>query len=92
VQNGSREVDPAELTRSGLTGQNSASDVADSLHHDAGVFGDPVAERHRRVGLRPALDRVELFDADRYTTEGFAHIRGLGSASWPAHGADMRKR
>jgi hypothetical protein len=74
VQERAGDVDPAELARRGLAGEDRSTGIAHSLNHHTGVGGDLISEWNRRVSVGPTVDLIELFDTDRNTAKGFAEI------------------
>ena len=74
---------PAELARRGLADRDRTAAVDEPLDDGRGVVRDPVLEHERRLGERPALDRLELLDAGRHAAERLREVRVLRGVAGP---------
>ena len=86
MKGGARDVDSTEFAGVGEAHQHRAAVVAQPLDHGAGVAGDLVLQRHRRMSVGPALHVVEFLHPDGHTAKRLADIgrkrSGLGLLAW----------
>ncbi len=82
-----RDVDAAELTGGRLGGEDRAR-APQAAYLCGGVGRHSIGVDERRLGERPTLDRLELFDADGNPSEGKRHI-GLRCGAPRRVGVDM---